>query len=115
MCFLDATTADESDFIGSDLIFPDRRGETYGVAHSPSHRWYYYPNMQKDEALLLKCFDSTTDDSLTRFTGHTSFRIPDTPETAPVRESIEIRVIAFFVPELGRGVAAGTGGPKARL
>ena len=36
----------------------DRTGENYFAAHTPAHRWVYYPKMTKDEAILLKVWDS---------------------------------------------------------
>jgi hypothetical protein len=50
--------------------------------------------LQLDEALLIKCYDSRTD--VARFTPHTAFENPLTPPSAPPRESIEFRTIAFF-------------------
>lgn len=44
--------------MASDLIYPDKVGETYRFAYNPLHRWFYYPNLERDEAILLKCYDS---------------------------------------------------------
>jgi hypothetical protein len=63
--------------------------------HDSGQRWYYYPEMQMDEALLVKTFDSETD-GRTRFTVHTSFADPGAPVDAPPRESIETRCLLFF-------------------
>ena len=63
--------------------------------HNPGQRWYYFPWMQADEALLFKTFDSETD-GRARFTIHTSFEDPDAPADAPPRESIETRCLVFF-------------------
>ena len=41
----DATTVAPADLVASDLIFPDRRGETYQVRFNPVHRWYWLPEM----------------------------------------------------------------------
>ena len=43
------------DLVASDLIYPNRGGETYSVKYNPDHRWHYVPEMTADEALLLKC------------------------------------------------------------
>jgi hypothetical protein len=66
----------------------------YSLTFNPAHRWFYYPNMQADEAMLLKCFDS--DPARARFTAHTAFDDPAAPADAPPRESIEVRTLAFF-------------------
>lgn len=91
----DARTVAQDDLVASDLVYPDRRGETYAVAFSPAHRWFYAPAMSADEALLLKCYDSA-EDGTARFAPHTAFEDPTTPADAPPRESIEIRTLAFF-------------------
>jgi len=91
----DARSIAPEDFLPTDLVYRDRVGETYGVAASPQHRWWYFPRMQPDEALLLKCYDSATD-GRARFTAHTAFDDPTAPADAPARESIEARTIAFF-------------------
>jgi hypothetical protein len=93
MC--DARSTVASDFLATDLIYRDRRGEIYTIAYNPSHRWFYAPKMEPDEALLLKCYDADRPD-LARFSPHTAFVDPETPPDAPGRESIEIRTVAFF-------------------
>jgi hypothetical protein len=55
---------------------------------------YYYPAQRADEALLLKCYDS--EDGCARFTAHTAFDDPSSPSDARVRESIEVRTLAFW-------------------
>jgi len=77
-----------------DLVYADRRGEIYTATFNPRHRWLYVPDMQVDEALLIKCYDSSSD--VARFTLHTAFEDPTSPPDAPWRESIEYRTIAFF-------------------
>ncbi|MGH8012282.1 MAG: CmcJ/NvfI family oxidoreductase [Candidatus Binataceae bacterium] len=93
----DAQSLRLDDFVASDLIYPNRRGETYAVTYNPRHRWYYFPRMMPDEALLLKCYD-TIADGRARFTAHTAFADPDSPADAPARESIETRAFVFFTP-----------------
>jgi hypothetical protein len=90
----DGTTVAPEDLVASDLIYPNRSGETYSVKYNPNHRWFYFPEMTADEALLLKCYDSATD-GRTRFGPHTAFVDPTTPADAAPRESIEIRALVF--------------------
>ena len=78
-----------------DIVYPDRTGEIFQNAHSPGQRWYYYPGMTRDEALLLKCYD-TACDGRTRFTAHTGFENPNAPAGTPPRESIELRALLAF-------------------
>lgn len=90
----DARSVAHGDLIAQDLIYRDRVGETYAVAHNPTHRWLYFPDMRREEALLIKCFDSADDRA--RLAPHSAFADPTTPDGAPPRESIETRTIAFF-------------------
>ena len=90
----DARTVHASELVASDLVYPNRVGETYSVKYNPEHQWFYVPRMTVDEALLLKCYDSATD-GRSRFAPHTAFADPSTPADAPPRESIELRTLVF--------------------
>ena len=93
MC--DARSMEFSDFIISERRYPNRIGQTYAVKYNPRHRWYWFPLMRRDEALVFKVFDSAKD-GRARWTAHTAFDDPTSPPHARPRESIEIRTIAFF-------------------
>jgi hypothetical protein len=90
----DARTVKPNELVASDLVYPNRVGETYSVKYNPDHQWFYVPRMTVDEALLLKCFDSRTD-GRARFAPHSAFADPTTPADAPPRESIELRTLVF--------------------
>ncbi len=92
---VDAQTIAPGDLVNVDLVYEHRTGEIYHGLYNPDHRWYYFPRMTADEAVLIKCFDSQTD-GRARFSLHTGFDDPTTPADAPPRESIEIRTLAFF-------------------
>jgi hypothetical protein len=94
----DARTIGDGDLVPSDLRYRDRTGEIYGLGFAPEHRWIFFPRMQADEAMLLKCYDSVRD-GRARFTAHSAFRDPTAPPDAPPRESIEVRTLAFFCEE----------------
>jgi hypothetical protein len=89
-----AQTVRFDELVGSDLVYPNRVGETYSVKYNPDHRWFYVPEMTADEILLLKCFDSKTD-GRARFAPHSAFVDPTTPADAAPRESIELRTLVF--------------------
>jgi hypothetical protein len=93
---IDARTIHPHDLVATDLIYRDRIGEIYYLAHNPAHEWYYYPGMTPQEVLLLKCFDSDT--ARTQFGAHAAFKDPGTSPGALPRESIEVRAFAFFAP-----------------
>ncbi len=93
MC--DAQTSIDEDMLLMELKYKERTGEIYVVRHSPEHKWYYFPRMDADKALLLKTYDSETD-GRARFMAHTAFEDPTTLPDALKRQSIEIRTMAFF-------------------
>lgn len=107
----DATTAAPDDLVVFEIRYADRVGENYFARHSPRHRWNYFPQVSRDEAILLKCWDSRgrdfaalmpgppaskADTVPATFTLHSAFVDPATPPDAPDRESIEVRTVAFF-------------------
>lgn len=91
----DAQSLALEDFVATDLIYPDWVGETYTVVYNPAHQWFYFPELQKDEAILIKCFDSA-EDGRARFAAHTAFEDSVNPVDAPPRESIELRTLVFY-------------------
>ncbi|MFZ0766405.1 CmcJ/NvfI family oxidoreductase [Bradyrhizobium sp.] len=97
LALCDAASVAADDLVASDLIYPNRRGETYSVKFNSDHRWFYFPEMTADQALLLKCYDLATD-GRARFAPHTAFVDPTTPKDAPPRESIELRTLVFHRP-----------------
>ena len=88
----------------------DRIAENYYVKPANDHRWHYYPAMTRDEALLIKQWDSAgtlaRSDGLrgdaadasgtTTFTLHSAFDDPATPPNAPDRQSIEVRCLLVY-------------------
>jgi hypothetical protein len=91
----DAQSIGADDFIAADLIYRDRTTETYSFNYSPNHRWYYYPEMRQDEAIIFKGFDSDRG-ARARFTAHTAFDDPTAPVPVLPRESIEARALVFL-------------------
>lgn len=91
----DAATVEERDLVATERRAPDRIGELELVCWNPGHRWYFYPSMQRDEALLIKTFDSARDGRARRCP-HTAFASPLAPPDAPPRESMESRLLVFF-------------------
>lgn len=57
--------------------------------------WYYFSEMQRNEAMLLKCFDAASD-GRTRYTAHSGFANPHSPADTPPRESMEVRTLLSF-------------------
>jgi hypothetical protein len=95
LAICDARTIPQEGFILLQRRYPYRTAEVYHIAYHPSHLWYYFPQMERDEALVFKVFDSDAG-KIARFTAHTAFDDPNTSANAWPRESIETRTFAFF-------------------
>ncbi|MFF7710552.1 CmcJ/NvfI family oxidoreductase [Pseudomonas sp. NPDC007930] len=94
LALCDAQTVRPEDLVASDLVYPDKVGETFSFRANPAHRWYYYPRLRPEEVLLLKIHDSHEGGA--RLTAHTAFDDPATPASAPPRRSIEVRALVFY-------------------
>jgi hypothetical protein len=95
LAMADARSVAPDDLLVAERRYPGRVGQTYRLKYSPRHRWFYFPEMRRDEAIVFKVYDSAKD-GRARFTPHTSFEDPTTPPGAPPRQSIEARALAFF-------------------
>jgi hypothetical protein len=95
LAICDARSVAPDDLVISERRYPNRIGQTYAVTYNPDHRWYWFPLMRREEALVFKVYDSLQD-GRARFTAHTAFDDPTAPAGARPRESIEIRTLAFF-------------------
>lgn len=95
LAIADARSVAFEDLLVAERRYPGRVGQTYRLRYNPEHRWYYFPRMQREEALVFKVYDSEQD-GRARFTAHTSFDDPTTPPGAAPRQSIEVRALAFF-------------------
>jgi hypothetical protein len=95
LAICDADSLDAQDLVATERRAHDRIGEIHLVRFNPAHRWWYFPRLQLDEAILIKTFDSAVD-GRARFAVHTAFDDPTSPPGAPPRESIETRAFVFF-------------------
>ena len=95
LALVDARSVATGDLLPAERRYPHRVGETYQLRYNPGHRWFYFPQMRCDEALVFKVYESEKD-GRARFTPHTSFVDPTSPADAPPRKSIEVRTFAFF-------------------
>lgn len=95
LALCDATTIQHSDLVPSDLVYRDRIGETYSLTYHARQRWYYFPRLEADEAILIKGYDSR-ESGVARFTPHTAFHDTTARLHAPERESIETRALVIY-------------------
>jgi len=93
------------DIVTFEIHYADRIGENYFAIHSAGHKWVYFLEATRDEAIVLKCWDSAgkafADKSAEKtvpstFTFHSAFEDPSTPVGADDRASIEVRTVVFF-------------------
>jgi hypothetical protein len=110
LALCDATSVRPDHLVVFEIHYADRIGENYFAKHSDDHRWFFYPELTRDEALLIKQWDSagelarskganadavSPDDPCT-FSFHSAFKDPTTPPDAPDRWSIEVRCVALY-------------------
>src|SRR5215471_18982717 len=95
LAICDAQTVKPETLVINERRYPNRIGQTYAITYDPDQRWYWFPRMRPDEALVFKVYESLRD-GRARWTAHTAFADPHAPPHARPRESIEIRTLAFF-------------------
>ena len=95
LAICDARSVSFDDLVISERRYPSRVGQTYAITYNPAHKWFWFPRMRREEAIVFKVFDSLKD-GRARWTAHTAFDDPTAPPNARPRESIEIRTLAFF-------------------
>lgn len=110
LALCDSQTVAPEDLVVFEIHYEDRIGENYFAKASDDHRMYYFPQMTRDEALLIKQWDSagplarsngnsgdgTNPDAPCTFSFHTAFHDEATPEDAPDRWSIEVRCMVIY-------------------
>ncbi len=110
MAFCDGQSVVPDDLVVFEIHYADRVGENYFAKYAPDHRWYFYPTVTKDEAILIKQWDSAgamaasagraADSSEPQapcsFSFHSAFEDPQTPPDAPDRWSIEVRCLVIY-------------------
>ena len=95
LAICDAQSVSPDSLVVNERHYPGRVGQTYAITYDPGQRWYWFPQMRPDEALVFKVYESLRD-GRARWTAHTAFADPNAPPHARPRESIEIRTLAFF-------------------
>jgi len=110
LALCDAQSVRPEDLVVFEIHYADRVGENYFAKHDDAHRWLCYPGLTRDEALLIKQWDSAgalarsagaqgdavSPQAPCTFSFHTAFSDPATPPDAPERWSIEVRCVALY-------------------
>ena len=110
LALCDASKVHPDDLVVFEIHYADRIGENYFAKYNPNHSWWFYPKMNRTEALLIKQWDSQGGlaksggekpdgdflDCPCSFSFHSAFEDPSTREGAPDRWSMEVRCLAIF-------------------
>lgn len=112
LALCDGQTVAPDDLVVFEIHYHDRIGENYFAKPAPQHGWWYYPAANRDEAVLIKQWDSAgqlaqsggarADASVGNgsapctFSFHTAFKDPASPPDAPDRQSIEVRCVVLY-------------------
>ena len=83
-------------YITNYRIYDDRVGETTRFTHRAEHEWYWLPQQTPNEVSMLKCYDSVTDGSVSRWSFHSACIDPNAPKDAPCRKNLVVRSYVFF-------------------
>ncbi len=109
LALCDGRSVAPEDLVVFEIHYADRVGENYFALPSNDHRWLTYPAMNRDEALLIKQWDSAgtlaqssgehgdgSKNAPCTFSFHTAFATSDLDPKAPRRESIEVRCVVLY-------------------
>ncbi len=83
-------------YITNYRIYDDRVGETTRFTYRPEHEWYWFPHQTSTEVSMLKCYNSVTDGSVSRYSFHTASIDPTAPPDARCRKNVVVRSFVFF-------------------
>jgi len=83
-------------YITNYRVYDDRVGETTRFTHRPDHEWYWLPHQGPTEVSMLKCYDSVTDGSVSRWSFHTACIDHTAAQDAPCRKNVVVRSFVFF-------------------
>jgi len=95
----DARSVSAGDLIAADAVFdspgkPEWSFEGLVLAYAPAHRWYWFSDMQREEAIIFKTHDS--DPGRAHCVPHVAFDHEACPPHAVPRASIEMRALALW-------------------
>ena len=90
----------EGDLLPCRAIFdpldgsPEWSFDNYLLAANPAHKWFYYSDMTRDEAIVFKTSES--DPARAQLMPHGAFDNPLAGDDAPPRVSLEMRGTAYW-------------------
>lgn len=111
LAMVDAATTTPNDIVTVEFRYIDVTIETYLGGYNPNHRWVYYPQLTKNEGVLLKTYDSQgaiwNDPNYppyhkdkpaipAAFALHSAFKDKNASPDLPKRQSCEVRTVVFY-------------------
>ncbi|MEM7465902.1 MAG: CmcJ/NvfI family oxidoreductase [Pseudomonadota bacterium] len=110
LALCDGQTVLPDDLVVFEIHYQDRVGENYFSKFSPQHQFYFFPEMTRNEAMLIKQWDSAGPLAKSdgkqgdnaeaaapcTFSYHSAFEDLSVPDDAPDRWSIEVRCIVIY-------------------
>lgn len=98
LALCDANSVSPNDKKAADAIFDPPEGapewgfESWIITHNAAHRWHWFPDMTRDEAIIFKTSDSWHQNAVP----HVAFDNSLAPTGCQPRMSIEMRVFASW-------------------
>lgn len=106
----DARSIDDQDLLPIRILQPPKSAKTqyatttkgeymeiYYARYTEGQQWHFVSEMDTDEVLMIKCFDSSTREGLARRCPHSAFEYSDSLQSGKsARESIEVRCLVFW-------------------
>ncbi len=97
LALCDARSVDDSLLHTVERRAYNRVGQTRHASYDAGNIWYYFPRMTREEAVLIKNYDSAASQlGVAPYSLHTAFEDPTSPPDAAPRESLETRALVFF-------------------
>ena len=110
LALCDGQTVEPQDLVVFEIHYQDRVGENYFAKYAQQQRFYCYPEMTRDEAMLIKQWDSfgplaqsdgkradaSVENAPCTFSFHSAFEDLSVADDAPERWSIEVRCIVIY-------------------
>lgn len=94
LAFCDASSIAETDLVETEYRNYGVAHKTWLLHHSPSHRWYYFPDLTRDEIILFKGYDSAKHNH--PWSAHGAFDNRHAYPNANPRESVETRFCVYY-------------------
>lgn len=94
LAFCDGRTLFKEDVSNGDYNFNGVKHKVWMIHHSPKQKWYYLPELTRDDLVVFKGYDS--DDKTDAYPPHSAFNNRALFPNANSRESVETRFFVYY-------------------